>query len=278
MTKSISIFGAGFIGQSLYQHLSKVCTVRLFSGNKHCSFAQNCAYSELGNDIIEYLARCDRVVIAIGSGDVNYARDHRDVFFDSHYKGLKSLISALGPLSAKVVYLSTDKVFSSSSDADFQKLVQDRRQPINFYGQVKKQCEEFVGNNHASIIRLPAIISSFAHPRNPITRFRDEYLEKGFIEVPKNLGERFFTSTDDLACVIAQNGTLPKVSHFSTNISCSYQGLAEACLKIWNISHPSSAIKLTTTPQERRADVQLLSSFPKQTFKSYQKIIEMHGL
>ena len=58
-----------------------------------------------------------------------------------HLEGTKNITDAAKEVGAKLVFISTDYVFS---DSEYPVTEEETRAPLNAYGQFKKECEDFI--------------------------------------------------------------------------------------------------------------------------------------
>lgn len=70
---------------------------------------------------------------------VDKAEDDRDICYNINVVGTKYIASVCKEIDAKMVYISTDYVFDGEGDTPFN--VDDKPNPINYYGQTKYQGE-----------------------------------------------------------------------------------------------------------------------------------------
>lgn len=276
--KKTAIFGAGFIGSALFKTLRTQTQSLLISSGNHCKSAMSCDYNQLSDTILNTLQDADQVIFAIGSGDLNFAQHNNHAFELQQWANLKTLLKQLAPLNVNIIYLSTDKVFSQSLYGTKTKYITDTPNPINFYGSVKAKAEKLVASyDKTTIIRLPAMVSTHHHHRNPITRFSQQFTKDGNIKLSKSLGKRFFTSVEDLAQFTLAAKSLPPICHFSNDTSMTYRELALHCLSSWGVENPDSKIQLIESKDEIRSDIQLFSSVEKHWFKHIKETINNYN-
>lgn len=76
---------------------------------------------------------------------VDKAEDEKEICYAVNVLGTKYVVEACKELNAKMVYISTDYVFDGEKEEPYE--VDDKPNPINYYGYTKYQGEEEVKNN-----------------------------------------------------------------------------------------------------------------------------------
>ncbi len=83
----------------------------------------------------------DVVIHCAAIGSVDYAEDHRDEVSGVNFLGTKNVIEAARDYAARIVYISTNAVFSGNLPPYDEK---SSLEPINAYGAIKTQAERYV--------------------------------------------------------------------------------------------------------------------------------------
>lgn len=219
--KQVSIFGGGFVGRTLHQYLQEKTGVHLLSERSSDSAVINISYSgPFDSSIQETLENSDLIFLATGSGSLDWAEAFPDEARALHFGQVENILRQLGRLSKRVVYISTDKVFSglpviagSHQVATFK--FNDRPNPDTTYGQLKKMAEDIVLQTGGSVVRVPLLVSMTPSHRNPLFYALEQLRGSGpYDEDDTQL--RFPTFIEDIGDYFLEpRKDIPKIMHFS---------------------------------------------------------------
>jgi len=90
-------------------------------------------YEETRNYIVNY--RPDVIVHCAAYTAVDRAEDETDLCYRVNVNGTENVAKACRELDSKLIYISTDYVFSSAGDTPHN--IDDEKSPINYYGETK---------------------------------------------------------------------------------------------------------------------------------------------
>src|SRR5665647_1704604 len=90
-------------------------------------------YEETRNYIIDY--RPDVIVHCAAFTAVDQAEDETDLCFRVNVTGTENIAKVCSEIDAKLIYISTDYVFSSADDTPHN--IEDEKHPVNYYGETK---------------------------------------------------------------------------------------------------------------------------------------------
>ena len=74
--------------------------------------------------------------------DVDYCEEHHDEAFLHNYEVVKNLIDVCNKVDSRLIFLSTDYVFSGEKTGEYAEA--DKTDPINFYGKTKLLAEQAI--------------------------------------------------------------------------------------------------------------------------------------
>lgn len=146
MKKNILVIGAsGFLGTRIcYEALQQEFhTTGTFNTHSNIQMVQ-CRNYELNlRDPLQVkrlfsIIKPDIVILCAGGRDVNYCEQNHEDAYQVHVNGTKFVANACAAHNARMVYISTDAVFSGEKTIYTEK---DSPHPINVYGQVKLLAE-----------------------------------------------------------------------------------------------------------------------------------------
>jgi dTDP-4-dehydrorhamnose reductase len=160
MKKKVLIIGAsGFLGTRIcYEALQrKIPIAGTYHAQDNIQLAE-CSYYQL--DLVDQprikeifsTVKPDVVILCAGSRDIGYCEQNYERAYAVHVTGTRNVIRACVSLNTRMVYVSTDAVFSGEKKIYTE---QDRPKSINVYGKVKLLAEDSVlqSNIDAVIIR-----------------------------------------------------------------------------------------------------------------------------
>lgn len=236
--KKISIFGAGFVGQSLSTALRSDCEVRLFSENNSAdSNIYKVKYPDLKrSESFQFIQESELIVLTIGSGNLDIAETYPDEARNEHIDRLLALLVQLDGVKSKLIYVSTDKVFEGNDiNAESPKVfsVLDIPNPTTVYGQLKREAEVIIEElPHATILRVPLLVSTIRSDKNPL--FKAFAALKNGTDKKIHLDNtqlRYPTFIEDIAEYLRTREVFPKIVHFSSQKALTrfamYKHLAE---------------------------------------------------
>ena len=95
---------------------------------------------ETWNYIIDY--RPDVLIHCAAYTAVDRAEEEREICAKVNVTGTENIVRVCKEIDAKMVYISTDYVFSSNGDIPYE--IDDEKNPVNYYGETKLQGEKIV--------------------------------------------------------------------------------------------------------------------------------------
>lgn len=232
--KKIIIFGAGFVGQTLFNLFKNENDTVLYSSRATDQGITKVTYEEtFPRKELKNIQEANYIYICIGSGNMDYIETHPKWGKQEHIDKLNLILSILSHCNARIFYLSTDNVFhgpdASKTTSPFKFKASASPHPLTVYGQLKLEAEQLVEQHPDSvIIRVPLLISSSAqNVRNPLYKIYKDLTDVRTTELHiDNTQVRFPTFVEDIAnFTITYQGALPKLVHFSSREPFSRYGL-----------------------------------------------------
>ncbi len=166
----ILITGAsGLLGKSLYETASSEYDLYLayyrnrISPNPVCSFsgALDICDRDMVFDLFE-IAKPNIVIHCASVGSVDWAEDHYLDVRHTNIYGLGNIIDACNSYKSKLVYISSNAVFSGSHPPYHEK---SPLEPVNSYGIIKKDAEILVqGEVNKWLIFRPFMLYGWPYP------------------------------------------------------------------------------------------------------------------
>jgi dTDP-4-dehydrorhamnose reductase len=102
------------------------------------------------------------VVHTAGAANVDFCQKHPEVGFRNNVDATQNVVQACGELGIKMVHVSTNAVYKGD-DPPYGE--QSPKEPVNVYGQLKKQCDDLVKSSGLTwtIIR-PILMYGWSRP------------------------------------------------------------------------------------------------------------------
>lgn len=193
---------------------------------------------------------------------VDKAEDNKELCYAVNVLGTRYIAEACREINAKMVYISTDYVFDGSSDKPYE--VNDKVNPVNYYGETKLQGEYEVMKileNHF-IIRISWVFGEngnnfvktmlrLAETRNELNVVGDQYGSP--------------TYTKDLAILIAEMIRTEKygIYHASNEGTCSWNEFAIAIFENRGLEVKVNAIPTSDYPTRAKRPMSSIMSKDK---------------
>jgi len=152
MRKTVLVIGAsGFVGTRIcYEALERgFNTIGTFYTNNKIKLSA-CSYYKLDlSDPVQLLAlfseiKPNLVVLCAGSRDIGLCESDQESAYRIHTIGTQHVIEACGLSSSRLVYISTDAVFSGEKNIYTEEEIP---QPLNHYGKVKLLAENLISQS-----------------------------------------------------------------------------------------------------------------------------------
>lgn len=170
MEKKILVIGAsGFFGTRIcYEALRQEFHISgTFNTHSNMQLAQ-CKNYELNlSDPLRIkglfsIIKPNIVIVCAGSRDINYCEQNHEYAYQVHVTGTRYIANACAAHNARMVYISTDAVFSGEKTIYTE---QDSPKPINVYGQVKLLAEDSILQASIdSIIIRTSLLFGWSYP------------------------------------------------------------------------------------------------------------------
>jgi dTDP-4-dehydrorhamnose reductase len=142
--------GSGLLGKSLLETSPKDHALSLTYNKNWQSHSKQAAWYHLDiksrSDVFELfeLVRPNIVIHCASIGSVDYTEDHYQPVRDVNVSGLSHVIDAANGYKSKVVYISTNAVYSGKHPPYSEN---SPLEPVNAYGTIKREAERLVRSN-----------------------------------------------------------------------------------------------------------------------------------
>lgn len=288
----VTIFGAGFLGQSLKKLLDEDgVECLLFSENVNTPSTTQINYTQkLNEKNNSFLMSSDLAIISIGSGNMDQVETFPERHRVGHIDKLFSIMNLLNDFQGRVIYISTDNVFTGANSSESFKpqvfSVQEKPVPSTQYGIIKLEAERILQQFKISstIVRVPLLVSTTKFSRNPLYKFfMDISSNQDNFEVD-NSQIRFPTFIEDLKDFLlsCNFSNTVKLIHFSTSEGISRFELFSLMLKELAPNKKVTACKVYPKPisglkMANRSQVRLKSNV-EFNYRSIKNILKTETL
>ncbi len=220
LVERVLIIGGGFVGSMLARSMSRsvrVLQVSRFSSAE--SLQVDYRNLQLPGDVN---GDFPLAILAIGSGDLDAVEQNHKIAADETKRDIEALIHTLFKRVGRLVFISSDNVFSGPFPPSPPKtcLPTDQPFPISAYGRIKLQAEELVAQSSLkhTILRVPLLVSRFQHKRNLLTMIGQSMSDQSNHVIEVNDEEvRYPTFIEDIADLLVQRHDLGDgIIHFSS--------------------------------------------------------------
>lgn len=216
------MIGAGFVGTTVYDYLSDSADIRLVS--KHSQKATDlCDYGKsVSADLISFMRQSKFVIISQGSGDMDWVETFEKEAEKSHVDDLRNFLSALPEIEGRIVYLSSDNVFTGGSTAEGtvrKCYVSETPDPSTVYGRLKVTAEKIVMERRDTcVMRIPLLISMTESMRNPLYKIAGELRQQTDSVIHADSSQvRYPTYVEDIIDYLMGFKPGEKLIHFSSD-------------------------------------------------------------
>lgn len=178
------IGGSGLLGQRLVDYFDKKYSVVGTYHNRHPDVASTFVHMNITNK--ENILSCfedicpDIVVLSAAFTNVDKCEIEKKMAYKVNVAGIKDVCKQIEKYNAKCVYVSTDYVFDGKKGNYVET---DSVNPINFYGETKKEAEDIVSFICSDFLILrPSVIFGIEKP-NFVTWVIDSLKKKQQINI-----------------------------------------------------------------------------------------------
>jgi dTDP-4-dehydrorhamnose reductase len=165
--KIFTIGGSGLVGSRITELLAENYEFSNLSKSNGIDITD-----PVSLDIIKNDAEHEIVILLAAKADVDGCEKDKELgengdAWKINVKGVQNVVDACGNTGKKLIYISTDFVFSGDNTPDNGYAEEDMPDPVNWYAKTKYRGEEIVKNSG-----LPYIIARIAYP------YRKEFAPK----------------------------------------------------------------------------------------------------
>jgi len=202
---------------------------------------------------------------------VDKAEDNKELCYAVNVLGTRYIAEACREINAKMVYISTDYVFDGSSDKPYE--VNDKVNPVNYYGETKLQGELEVSkilDNHF-IIRISWVFGENGNNFvKTMLRLAETRIELSVVGDQNGSP----TYTKDLAILIAEMIRTEKygIYHASNEGACSWNEFAKAIFEYRGLEVKVNAIPTSDYPTRAKRPMSSIMSKDKLEQNGFKRL------
>lgn len=195
------IFGAtGYIGSYIFRKLKQDGQQVIGTSRRKYSIEDETVIYNILEDSPDYLTSkisdVDRVaIVCIAESNIDRCLENYSDAYRVNVIRTKELIHILSMKGFRVIFFSSDQVFDGTQGNYTE---ESERNPINKYGMMKKEIEDYLLSNEpeACILRIPKVVSTLRKRQNVLSEWTDK-IDAGRICCIR--GNRLaFVSMDDI--------------------------------------------------------------------------------
>lgn len=202
--KLLTIGGTGLVGSRVNEILSQKYDIENFSSSTGVNITDKETLSPLKDDSLS-----DYVILYAAKTDIDACEKDKDLGKEGEaYKvnvlGVENVIDALKNTNKKLIYISTDFVFSGENTPEKGYREEDPADPVDWYGQTKLMGENIVRNS-----ALPYLICRIGYPYRVEFAKKNDYLRIILFRLKNNqpvkaISDHIMTPTfiDDIASAL----------------------------------------------------------------------------
>lgn len=181
------VFGAnGYVGNYLYNRFNE--DQEDVVGTSTHTTEEYSYYNIKENAVLDIGMKSntdDKVaIICIAKANISECYIHFQNAYDVNVVGMKRLIKALLESGFYIIYFSTDCVFDGISGNYTE---ESERHPINKYGEMKAEMEEYILNNDlpVAVFRISRVVSPRPAAKNPFSQL-ENWAKNGVVQCIKD--------------------------------------------------------------------------------------------
>ena len=173
------IFGAtGYIGSYIFRQLKQDGQYVIGTSRHKYSIEDETVIYDILEDSPDYLiskiSDVDRVaVVCIAESNIDRCLENYSSAYRVNVIRTKDLIHTLSMSGFRVIFFSSDQVFDGTQGNYTE---ESERNPINKYGMMKKEIEDYLLLNEpeACILRIPKVVSTLRKRQNVLSEWTDK--------------------------------------------------------------------------------------------------------
>ena len=164
---------------------------------------------------------------------VDKAEENKELCYDVNVNGTKNMVNATKNCDAKLIYISTDYVFNGTKNGIYD--VEDKINPINYYGYTKELGEQIARSYDKSFIVRTSWVFGINGNNFVKTMLRLAETKKELTVVSDQIGSP--TYTVDLAKLLVDMSESEKYGtyHATNSGLCSWYDFAKYIFKVNNV-------------------------------------------
>lgn len=230
------ILGAtGFIGGYIYRKMRQDGLEVIGTTYKEDSFTELKKY-DMEHDSIENLAalcsaKKKTAIVCAAKSNIDFCKENYAEAYQINVSKTKDVITALVKKGFFVIYFSSDSVFDGNRGHYCE---QDKTNPVNRYGEMKAEMEQFLVKNlpEVCILRTAKVIGTERASQNVLTSFENLIQQKKKIRCIKGSISSFIAVEDIYrACITISEKELHGIYNVVGDFAISRTELAKKYLK-----------------------------------------------